>query len=428
MNFREGFVMGLLEIRTHKLRSFLSFLGVMVGVASVLLTLSFLRGMQEKMRRGIELSGPGRMQIDHKRMDDAEIQRQGGRREFLTLEDARAIRRQFPELAMVSAEGETWTNFVFQDIRDDVGVKGVTPEFRKRDWIYALRGRVFDESDMARAARVCVLIQKGEPGKKSWWKKYYADYMRDPIDKVFQRYDPLGREILLYNRLFTVVGVLREPNEDDDPRWFRWGDWHRIYVPLTTFKKYIDTDEPEQVESVEVDTGSEATTAFHTDQIRRLLAVRHRGQSGFFTIRNRAEMMQESMKDNRMMGYVFLIVGAISLLAGGIGIMNVSLAVVYSRIREIGIRRAVGATRLDILVQFVLESMLLSFLGGLGGVVLGGVGVWQVPKYAKDVDALVTPGIVLLCLGISVAVGLFFSIYPAWQAAKLDPVEALRYE
>lgn len=128
------------------------------------------------------------------------------------------------------------------------------------------------------------------------------------------------------------------------------------------------------------------------------------------------------------MGYVFMAVGLISLLAGGIGIMNVTLAVVYSRIREIGIRRAVGARRIDILVQFVLESMVLAMLGGLAGVGLGAAGIWQVPRYMREVEASVTPGIVMICLGISVAVGLFFSIYPAYEASKLDPVEALRYE
>ena len=427
MNIREGLVMGMLEIRTHKLRSFLSFLGVMVGVGSVMLTLGFLRGMQEKMRKGIELSGPGRFEINLTQLDDQE--REEDRKQvYLTLDDANAIRAKFPELPMVSPVASYGTNFAIGDVRGDVGVKAVTPEYSRRDWVYAIDGRDIDQHDLDTGARVCVIIRKGEPGKRSWWRKYYADYLRDPIDKAFQRYEVLDKDILLYDRLFRVVGVLREPNEDDDPRWFRGWDWQRVFIPLSTFHKYFGDGRDGRVSSIEVDTGSETSVPFYTQQIRKLLAARHESDDKYFAFRNRAEMMQASMKETRVMGYVFMAVGLISLLAGGIGIMNVSLAVVYSRIREIGIRRAVGARRMDILVQFVLEALLLAMLGGLAGVALGAVGIWQVPKYLREVNASVTPGIVAACLLISMAVGLFFSIYPAWLAAKLDPIEALRYE
>lgn len=427
MNIREGLAMGLLEIRTHKMRSFLSFLGVMVGVASVMLTLAFLRGMQERMAKGIALSGPGRIEI--------ETSRQGGDSEPdpdkppLTLADARAIRAKFPELNMVSPEANQWGRFQMAGQDGDVGVRGITPEFARRDWVYRLRGRLINDHDVASAARVCLLIQKGEPGKRSWWRKYYADYMREDIDKVFQRADPLGRQIQLEDRLFTVVGVLKEPDEDDDPRWFRFGSWERALAPVTAVQRYLqDPRTPERIGSIDVDTGRAESIPFYTRQIRAVLSARHRGKDKHFVFRNRAEMMQESMSESRKMGYVFMAVGIISLFSGGIGIMNVALAVVFSRIREIGIRRAVGATRFDILGQFVLESALLGLLGGIAGVGLGAVGVWQVPKYMRDMEALITPGTVLACLGIAVAVGVFFSIYPAWQAAQLDPVEALRYE
>jgi len=427
MTLREGLIMGLIEIRTHKMRSFLSFLGVMVGVASVLLTLAFLQGARERMRRGLELSGPGRLVVERRGRGSSWSDEEERRRDRLTLEDARALAREFPELAMVAPRVNFWGRFTFQDLREQMAVVGVTPDFARRDWVYSVRGRFFNGEDLRTYARVCVLIQKGEPGKRSWWRKYYMDYYRDPIDKILRRCDPLGQTVTIGGTAFTVVGVLREPDEDNDPRWFRgWRMWERVLLPLTTLQKYLSGSD--DIDDIQIDTGSERTVPFYTGAIMKALSARHMRAEQEFVIRNQAEMMAQSMQEMRKMRYVFLGVGIISLLAGGIGIMNVALAVVYSRIREIGIRRAVGATRMDILVQFVLESILLSFLGGVAGVGLGAAGVWQVPKYWKDFEAILSPSAVAICLGISVAVGLFFSIYPASQASRLDPVEALRYE
>lgn len=423
--------MGMLEIRTHKMRSFLSFLGVMVGVASVMLTLAFLQGAQERMRKGLELSGPGRLELEATMPGggfwDDEYEETKGK---LVMGDVEAIAREFPELPMVAPRIDGWGGVTIGELRKDMPLLGVTPAFSKRDWIYTVRGRFFNAEDLRRFAKVCVLVQKGAPGKKSWWRKYWADYLRDPVDKVFQRGDPLGQTIVVNRTAMTVVGVLREPDEDDDPRWFKWGMHQRVLLPLTTMQKYLtdSQDRVDRVDDIQIDTGEERTVPFYTSAILRLVESRHPRSQGKFTIRNRAEMMQQSMQELRKAHYMFMGVGIISLIAGGIGIMNVALAVVFSRIREIGIRRAVGARRLDILVQFILESVLLAALGGLAGVGLGALGAWQIPKHMREMEAVVTPAAVLLCLGISVGVGVFFSIYPAWQAAKLDPVEALRYE
>ena len=430
MIFREGIVMGMLEIRTHKMRSFLSFLGVMVGVGSVMLTLAFLQGAQERMRLGIALSGPGRLELEPMSGGESMSWEEYSKRPNLNLSDAIAIERAFPELPMVSPQIDNWEEVTIGVMRKQVGVLGITPSFSKRDWIYTLRGRLFNDRDIRDFARVCLLVQKGAPGKKSWWRKYYSDYFRDPMDKVFQRGDPLGQTLSIRQTLFTVIGILREPDEDDDKRWFKWGNNQRIILPLTTLQKYThDTnDKLDKIDNIQIDTGDERTVPYYTSAITRLIDGRHPDAQGKFTLRNRAEMMQQSMQELRKAHYLFMVVGVISLIAGGIGIMNVSLAVVFSRIREIGIRRAVGARRMDILIQFILESVLLAFLGGVAGMGLGALGAWQIPLHMKEFDTKITPGSVLICMAISIGVGVFFSIYPAWQAAKLDPVEALRYE
>jgi len=218
--------------------------------------------------------------------------------------------------------------------------------------------------------------------------------------------------------------ILQEPPRDKDPRM--WRSWSpKVLVPLTTLQKYYRGDT--KLNEIEVDTGDASTVAAAETRLRQVMTTLHRGEEDF-QIQKLGEFMAERAREQRRAQAVFLAIGIVALLSGGIGIMNVSLATVYSRIREIGIRRAVGATRADVLGQFVTEATLLAVVGGMAGILAGLAGAWALPRFSQEIEVQLRWSSALLCLGISAVVGLVFSVYPAWQASRLDPVEALRYE
>ncbi|MBI4051105.1 MAG: ABC transporter permease [Elusimicrobia bacterium] len=422
MNLAEGIVMGWGEIKAHKMRSFLSFFGITIGIASVLMTIAILQGFSKNMKEGMALSGPGRLEVTKKW---TETKSRKGVSQGLTSQDALSLEKVMPELQVVIPKARSFRkNIIFKDIRAESNIVGVVPEAQTRDWVYDLRGRFFTAGDMQFFKRVCVLIKKGEPGQKNIWRKFWK--RKDPFEQLYAKYDPLGQSIRIQDNLFTIIGIAQEPPEDEDPRFFHrsYGN-EMVWVPLTTFQKYIQNSN--KIDEIIVDTGDPETTAYYEDRLKRFFLLRHRGEEDF-DIQNYSQLMSGWMKQVRNFRMVFLLIAIISLIAGGIGIMNVSLATVYSRIKEIGIRKAVGATRLDILVQFVLESTVLSVAGGLVGVALGIGGAFLLPSFSDRFEIVISPLSVLLCISISIGVGMIFSIYPAYQAAKLDPVEALRYE
>ncbi|MBI4669521.1 MAG: ABC transporter permease [Elusimicrobia bacterium] len=422
----------LLEIWAHKLRSLLSFLTMAIGVGAILYTFAITEGTSQRMKKAMAIAGQGRMEIGPKRGGDYKSK---GLSPGLTLNDAKAIRSAFPELAMVSPEIERWgAGFIYKDFKDgSLAARGITLEWAKRDWGYTTRGRFLNQTDIDTAARVCVLIEPGRWLKKPWWIKRWAS-RKDDFNSWIVRRDLLGKNVIIGNEMFLVVGIIQEPTREKDPRWFRgrwsWGDG---LMPITTLMKsvtsrYDASDSPDKIDSIDIDTGNEETVSSYRKKIEALMRLRHRGEEDFevFEYRERyADQIAEQKKTAR----ATLLMGIICVLAGGIGIMNVTLATIYSRIKEIGIRRAVGASRSDIVLQFVIEAMLLGLLGGIFGIALGLLGINTFLKDIRWMDiATFHPIHFMAALTIAVGTGFIFSIWPAWMAAKLDPVEALRYE
>lgn len=428
MNIGESFRTGFVEIYSHKLRSFLSFSAIAFGVAAILYTFANVNRMYERRRTAMELAGPGRIRINVKRQKgDDEV---AGLSKGLTRADAEAIRRTLPWLYMVSPTLRIHASVHYEDFREYVQLQGITPEWRRRGWVFTLRGRFINQHDMDSAARVCLF---NEPGgwaeEKPFWARWWKD---DEFDALVKHRDMLGKTVRIKDQLFTVIGILKNPPKDKDPRWFRWGGG-KIYVPLTTAQRYLSQSRrgedyiSDTVDQIIIDSGDPKTVAQAKRRIENLLDARHRGVKDY-ELEDFREMVRGMLNRMRQQAIAVLSVGIIAILAGGVGIMNVTLATIFSRIREIGIRRAIGATKSDILSQFIIEAMMLGFLGGVAGIAIGMSGIhFLVDDAQEQIEALLWWHF-LATLAISVGAGFVFSLYPAYQASKLDPVEALRYE
>ena len=423
MNLDEALRSGAREINANKFRSALSFAAVSVGVASLLYTLAQTRGMQEALDKNIVLMGPGRMSVEAK---SSYISK--GLSEGLTLDDTVALRRQFPDLYMTYPTVSLWSGrFLHGRLQSrNMKVLGTSPEWRRRDWVYTLRGRFINQWDMDHQSRVCVLVEPAGWFHKPFWANFWR---RDnPYDDYALRHDLLGQQVRLEDSYFTVVGVLKPPPQDLDPRWETWATPNAI-VPVTAFQQRLQPSwmRPHGIESIVIDTGSEQTLSRYRREIQQFLLRRHREEEDF-DISDMREAIEGEMEKQRKYVNAALALGIVALLAGGIGIMNVTLAAIFSRVREIGIRRAVGATPGDIMAQFLVEAGLLGAAGGVAGVGLGLVGVWYLKKMTDKDLAHMTWLHCLAVVGVGALVSAAFAAVPAWQASRLDPVEALRAE
>jgi putative ABC transport system permease protein len=412
------------EIRVHKVRSSLSFAAISVGAASLLYTLAQTSGMQQATRRNLDLMGPGALSVSRSPHYEGR-----GLSKGLVIDDADAIRREVPGLYMVSPTAETYAaDMEFEGRRiDDAKVVGVTTEWRKRDWVYRLRGRFINDADVRDAARVCVIVEPGGWLVKPFWAKFWS--WKSPFDDLVGRRDLLGSRIRLGGHDFLVVGAIRLPPRDKDPRWQVW-DNPSIIVPLTSFGHYLSlySDRTsDAIDSIKVDTGDETKLPWAKRRIESLMKARHRGEDDV-EVKNLRKDVEDSIQEESKYVAVMLAIGIVALLSGGIGILNVTLAAVYSRVREIGVRRAIGAGRGDVVALFLAEAALLGLAGGAAGVVLGIVGIEELAKSAdRDVANLAwyhAAGMIVL----SSVVAAVFAAYPAWRASMLDPIEALREE
>ncbi len=423
-----------LEIYSHKTRSALSFFSIAIGTASILFTLTQVTAMNQRMTKALELMGPGRMTIEMKRNYVSK-----GLSPGLTHDDAKSIARQMPELYMVSPVARQWGGHFYYDklVEKGIVVWGITPQWTKREWVYKLSGRFINQYDMDHCSRVCVLQEPGGwAGKKPFWARWFRT---SPFQEYIQRHDLLGKQARIGSHLYTVIGIIREPPKDKDPRWFGsgYGGNGTIYVPITTYlkytfnpagRRYTENDSQNTIDEITIDTGKEKSVPMAMQKIKQILKFRHRGEEDY-EITDYRETLQKILNEQRAFMIAVLAIGIVAILAGGIGIMNVTLATIYSRIKEIGIRRAIGAAKSDILLQFVMEAMSLGLCGGVAGLGIGCIGIYFMNQNASIRGQMsISWWSLIVSLAAAVFTGFIFAIYPAWQASKLDPVEALRYE
>ena len=413
MSFREALISSLQNIGAHKLRSVLTMLGIVFGVGAVIAMLSIGAGAEQEALETISRLGLNNVVVRAKDLDTEEAQEVRAKSLGVSLRDSEAIADAVPGVNLVVPKVAIDPyQVITSGVSTDARVYGVSAEHADLVDLPLAVGRFIDGRDLAEHAQVAVI---GE------------DVRRD----LFGHEPAVGRLLKVNDVWLEVVGVLGATAGGGEVDAFQGvaiaatGD--AIYVPVSTALRKFDhnvLDSPLDEIIVRLDSAEGGRKA--ASAIDRLLIHLHGGADDYELIVPEA-LLAESQRTQRMFNIVMGCIAGISLLVGGIGIMNIMLASVLERTREIGIRRAVGAKRRDILFQFIVESFALSALGGLAGVLMG-IAIAQAVAASAGWKTLVTPWSVILATGVALVVGLASGIYPAIRASELDPIESLRYE
>jgi putative ABC transport system permease protein len=392
----------------NKMRTFLTALGIIIGVGAVIAMVSIGTGAKVAVENRFASMGTNLLFVSPGSKNMRGVRTGSGGFNTLTVDDAKAIEEQCPSVSGTSPNASTRAQVVVGNKNWNTSVQGVGEKYQEiRKWDVEF-GTFFDETHVRAAAKVCVL---GSEVKKN----------------LFEDQDALGQVIRIKKVPFTVLGIMKTKGESGG---FGSRD-DMILVPYTTVMKRLQKSD--YIQSIDVSAASGAVTANAQSEIEELLRVRHRimpGSDDDFNVRNMADIAESAADATNILTLLLGSIAAISLLVGGIGIMNIMLVSVTERIREIGIRMSIGARERDILLQFLAEAIVLSLLGGILGIALG-VGVSKLLKYIPifaTITTVVSTGSVLLAFLFSASVGVFFGFYPARKASKLDPIEALRYE
>ena len=399
----------LRALRRNKMRSALTTLGIVIGVAAVIAMVSIGRGANAAVQQQIASLGTNLLMVIPGATTSGGVRSGWGGVSTLSVSDAETLRAEASAVAEVTWFKRQVAQAVYRDTNWSTSVQGVTPSYpRVRQWGVA-KGGFFSQRDEDAAARVTVLGQT-------------------VVDSLFDRgEDPIDATIRLKGVPFRVIGVLDRKGQTT---WGQDQDDVALIPFNTAERRVLGTEFVGSVDMIFATSTSKNDIEAAKEQITLLLRERHRiqpGQDDDFSVRDLNEMAQASASATRAMTSLLLAVASISLLVGGIGIMNILLVSVTERTREIGIRMAVGAKSRHILLQFLVEAITLSLVGGIGGVLLG-VATARLVSVLADWPTLISPGAVAGSLLFSGAVGVFFGFYPARKAARLDPITALRYE
>lgn len=419
MNLTESFRVAMGSLVANKMRSALTMLGIIIGVGAVIALMSIGRGAQATVTKQIQGMGTNLLFITPGASREGGVRQAAGSAPTLTYEDAVAIGESgsIPEVAAVAPELGTFAQVIAGSNNVNTRVIGVTPEYEDVRNFHPTEGEFITKQHVDSKSSVAVLGSS-------------------VATSLFPDGNALDQQISLgfgNRRLrFRVVGVLESKgaqamgNQDD-----------QIFIPLTTLQQRVFVQRTvrggHMVSSINVQLVGDDRQVMNgaVEKIGDLLRQRHRTAEDDFTIRSQEEMLATA---NQIMGVMTMLLGSIagiSLVVGGIGIMNIMLVSVTERTREIGIRKAVGAKRRDILVQFLVESVVVSAVGGAIGILLGSSLshlIGSLDFGGQKMETVVSPDAILLAFGVSTAIGIFFGIYPASRAARLNPIEALRYE
>jgi putative ABC transport system permease protein len=407
MNFPMTLRIAFKALSRNKMRSGLTMLGIIIGVGAVIAMIAIGSGAKARIQEQIASMGSNLIIVLSGAATSGGMRWGSGSVPTLTVEDAKEIAELSPVkyaapviqgVIQVVSGNQNWSTVGF----------GSTPEVLLiRDWT-VIKGRSLTQADVDGATKTCLLGQT-------------------VVDNLFGEMDPIGQAVRIKKFPFTVVGVLAVKGQTT------WGQDQDdvVYVPLTTAQRLLFGQQfPGMVRAISVQATGPDTMKEAEEQITQLLRQRHRiraNQDNDFSVRNLTEAMSTAEESARVMSLLLGAIASISLLVGGIGIMNIMLVSVTERTREIGLRMAVGARGRDILYQFLIESFVLSLIGGLIGILVG-IGASQLVSQLFKWPTLISIQALLLSFSFAGAVGIFFGFYPARKAAGLDPIEALRYE
>ncbi len=412
MHYKESIQLAVSGLIEHKFRSFLTMLGIIFGVASVITMLSIGEGAKREAIAKYQDLGVNNIIVREKKLSDEELEEVRAKfSQGLSIQDAQVIREIVPGITKVSSQAELNTDVRYSDKTNKSTIIGVSPEFLQMMNYKTKKGEFINSKHYDSRLKVCV-IGAGVAGS------------------LFQQEDPIGKMIKIEDQWMEVVGVLesktlftetvgelaaRDLNTD-------------IYIPLSTFlnrftRKNLLESEIQQI-TVQVENSNRL---FETSRVINEILKRHHYNNEDYNIVIPFELLKQEEKERQIYNFLLGAIAAISLIVGGIGIMNIMLATVMERTREIGIRRAIGARKADIMRQFVSEAVAISITGGIIGVVLGITLSLSVSLFT-DVKTHIVLYSIILAFAFSVIVGISFGYLPAKKAANLKPVDSIRYE
>ena len=403
MSILESLANAFRGLLANKLRSILTMLGVIIGVGAIITTTSIGEGAKADITERIQTLGanilairPGQSMFRGRSSADA--------RRTLTVEDIETLREYGVNFGFVTPEISNRAQVKHRNKNTNTTIVGTSPEYLVTANFNIEYGKFFSENDIRYKKTVCVL------GKTV-------------VDNLFDNRDPVGQKVKIKNIGFHVLGVMKEKGASG---WRNPDD--QVFIPYTTAMKRVFGNE--YLSSISIQARSDKQLEAAETEVTELLRKQHKipiNKELDFHVRNQAEFMETLEESSQTFTNMILGIAVVSLIVGGIGIMNIMLVSVTERTKEIGLRKAVGAQRLDILFQFLVESTTLSLIGGLVGVGIGIIGAEMVPSL-WGWRTVISPIYGLLSFFVSALVGVFFGAYPAWKAAKLHPIDALRHD
>ena len=413
MNLFESLRVALRALAANKLRSALTMLGMIIGVGAVIALMSVGNGAQVMITSQIQGMGTNLLYVTPGAQQQGGVRMAQGTAATLTLEDADAMAdpMNVPAVSAVSPESQTFAQVVAGSQNTSTRVTGTTPAFEDVRNFHVAQGQFISKQNLDGRSNVAVLGSA-------------------VASTLFGDMDPIDQTVRINQVNFRVIGVMESKgsqamgNQDD-----------QIIMPITTMLQKLGRQRTarggQSVNTIYAEVVDKENMSAAIQQIGELLRERHRVAEDDFTVRSQEDLLAAASQITGIMTLLLGSIAGISLVVGGIGIMNIMLVSVTERTREIGIRKAVGAKRKDILVQFLIEAIMVSLVGGVVGILLGmGLSslVSRVNLGGQTIPTAVSIDAVVLAVGVSAVIGIFFGIYPATRAARLNPIEALRYE
>ena len=405
MLFSESFQMALTSLYANKMRSLLTMLGIIIGVGAVIALVSVGMGVRSNVTSSIASLGSNMLIVSPGSSNRGGVRGAAGSMQTLKYDDAKAIKDKIKNIDFVSPSVSSSYQIVYGNNNWKTSVQGVTPEFLSIRSLSIGYGSFVSTDDMNKRNRVAVIGTT-------------------VASNLFAKDNPVGKNIRINNQPYKVIGLLESKGQssvgqDQDDV---------IYIPLTTAQERMLGIT--YVQSINVQVSSQEKMEQVQAEIENLLRSRHHivaGKDDDFHVRNLTSLMETVSQSTSMLTMLLGAIAGISLIVGGIGIMNIMMVSVTERTREIGIRKALGATFMNIMTQFLIESMVIGIIGGIIGIVFG-CAASKIIAQLGDFTTVITITPIIVSFIFSVGIGLFFGIYPARKAAKLDPIEALRYE